>query len=120
MNPVIEIDKLPPKESECGPVREVWQEEHGAFDVAHLSVQPGRHTETHWHERHREIYIVASGSAVVSLDGEAFDAVAPGAIEIPPGRHHQLRNDGPNPIELYVLCAPAFDPADVHLEAAGG
>jgi mannose-6-phosphate isomerase-like protein (cupin superfamily) len=111
---VIVIDEVAPKPSTCGPIREFWQASDASCDLAHLIVLPNHETERHWHERLTEVYLVVRGSGILEIAGHEMRLAPRQAVMIAPGAHHQLRNPTEGELELYVLCHPQFDPADVH------
>jgi mannose-6-phosphate isomerase-like protein (cupin superfamily) len=111
---LIVIDDVAPKASTCGPIREFWQATDGSCDLANLVVIPKGETTEHWHDRLTEVYLVVRGSGVITLDGQDVPVGAREAVTISPGTRHRLRNVGDEELELYALCHPRFDPADVH------
>jgi len=67
---------------------------------------PGRGEARHFHAVARQVFYVLSGQLVIDLGG-VEQALGPGqALLIPPGRRHQVRNDGPDPTEFLVISVP--------------
>jgi mannose-6-phosphate isomerase-like protein (cupin superfamily) len=59
-----------------------------------------------------EIYFVTSGSALITLDGEAHRIGAGDTVLIPAGCSHQTHNDGSEPLVLVFLYSPPLPPRD--------
>lgn len=108
---VIAINEITPKQSTCGPIREVWTLP-GAVDYAELRMEPGARTERHLHRRLTEAYLIISGSGIIELGDQEHRVVAGQLCVIPPGTPHMLRAQEPTIVG--VICSPPFDPEDVH------
>ncbi|MDX2193715.1 MAG: cupin domain-containing protein [Gemmatimonadales bacterium] len=84
--------------------------------LAHVHAPPGARSPRHYHRVLEETYYVLEGEARV-LHGERMVTLRPGeALLIPPGTVHQLFNEGTAPLEMLVVCAPAWS-ADDSFEA---
>jgi mannose-6-phosphate isomerase-like protein (cupin superfamily) len=80
--------------------------------VAQVHAPVGAHSPRHYHRVLEETYYVLSGTARVELDGAPVTLTPGQALLIRPGMVHQLCNDGPGPLELLVVCAPAWTADD--------
>jgi mannose-6-phosphate isomerase-like protein (cupin superfamily) len=96
-------------------IAELWGvADGGASSVARARVEPGVTTERHALAGVAELYLVASGSGTVEVEGLAGGAparVEPGdLVVIPAGRAQRIRNDGETDLVFYCLCTPPFRP----------
>lgn len=83
--------------------------------LAHVDVPPGKLSPKHYHKIFEESYYILKGKARVTIDDrEVF--LSPGqTLLIMPGEVHQLFNDGPDTLELLVVCAPAWSEGDYYV-----
>lgn len=73
-----------------------------------------RDSARHYHRHTAEVYYILDGTGRMELDGDWID-VAPGqVITIRPGTRHRLVSEAG--VRTIVVCVPAFDPADEHLD----
>ncbi|MCB1340859.1 MAG: cupin domain-containing protein [Pseudooceanicola sp.] len=68
---------------------------------------PGRAETRHYHETARQLFYVLSGSLAIDLGGTLFHLNAGQALQIPPGRRHQVANDGTEAAEFLVISVPS-------------
>ena len=73
-------------------------EEGTGFKVKRITVLPGKRLSYQSHARRSERWIVASGAALVTIDGVARDAMVGGLIEVPVGVKHRVENPGAEPL----------------------
>ena len=73
-------------------------EDAATHKVKRLDLHPGRRLSYQRHERRAEHWFVVSGTAEVTLDGEAQVLTAGRAIDIPRGAAHRIANPGPDPL----------------------
>lgn len=76
-----------------------WGSEHtltrmGRFKVRHLVIVSGQSMDMESHFHHAEHWIVVSGSAEVTVDGEKRPLFENQALHIPAGCRHRLENQG--------------------------
>src|SRR5215216_813802 len=76
--------------------------------LAEETLPPGRAVTPHHHRELEEIYYIVSGRGVMSVGDEQHEVVAGDAIFVPRGHSHTLANTGDEPIQLLVVCGPAF------------
>lgn len=83
--------------------------------LAHVVVPVGKLSPKHYHKTSEESYYILKGKARVTIDNQDV-ILSPGqAFLIMPGEIHQLFNDDPEPLELLVVCAPAWTGEDFHV-----
>jgi mannose-6-phosphate isomerase-like protein (cupin superfamily) len=83
----------------------VLERARGSLRFVDLAVlEPGADIGLHTHaDDDEELYIVVSGTGVMTLDGEEFE-VGPGHVVLNrPGGTHALRNTGEEPLRLVVV-----------------
>ena len=72
-----------------------------------LTLYPGSSIGEHPHAGDEEVYFVISGSGVMVVDGEERIA-GPGSVTLTQsGSQHGLRNEGTEPLRIFVVCAKA-------------
>lgn len=82
--------------------------------VAEELLPPGAAVTRHFHETTEEVYYVLEGDGEMTV-GDETSPVGPGdAIYIPVGSVHTLRNVGPTPMRIVLVCGPAFSREDEH------
>jgi mannose-6-phosphate isomerase-like protein (cupin superfamily) len=82
-------------------VSDDWE---GPIDfVDYTVVPPGSSIGFHSHEGNDEIYLVVSGQATMSVDGQEHRVQASDVIVTPSGSAHGLRNDGKEPFVMFVV-----------------
>ena len=87
-----------------------FQEETKIHSVAHVLISPQKSSKLHVHPIAEESYYVLNGKAQVQV-GEEQSIVTPGQIVlIPPGKVHQVKNIGEEPLEFLAICVPAWEP----------
>jgi mannose-6-phosphate isomerase-like protein (cupin superfamily) len=70
-------------------------DEHVAFKVKRLTVNPGQRLSYQLHHRRAEHWVVVEGQARVTLD-DAVHLLVPGqSIDIPRGSRHRIENPAP-------------------------
>ena len=68
--------------------------DHDDCKVKRLTVDPGQRLSYQSHRRRAEHWLVVSGIARVTLDGNDVDVAPGGAIDIPTGAAHRVSNPG--------------------------
>ncbi len=99
-------------------LKELWRgAPHGS--LAHVVMAPDDTSLLHRHDRLSEVYVVLSGSGYLTIGEERVAITKDSVAVIPPGVPHKVENGPAEALVHLVICAPAFDPADVVLlEAA--
>lgn len=69
-------------------------DEGPGFKVKRLQVHPGARLSYQSHEHRGESWIVVSGIATCTVDGEVRQARAGDAVDVPQGARHRLSNHG--------------------------
>ncbi|WP_431676661.1 cupin domain-containing protein [Kitasatospora sp. KL5] len=69
-----------------------WASLNAPFEGAFSVIRPGSASPKHAHHE-GEIFIAASGSAVVESNGERRPFVAGDVVHFPPGHEHQIFNE---------------------------
>lgn len=72
------------------------------FTLAHISVPLGVTTAEDHHEV-REVWLIQSGSGLLTLDGEQARVSEGDHLYFESYRRHQLRNDGAVPVEIVSI-----------------
>ena len=78
------------------------------FNVKRLRLKTGASISLQKHEHRAEHWVVVSGVAEVTRDGETFTLTENGSIEIPQGAVHRLRNAGESPLEVIEVQIGAY------------
>lgn len=80
--------------------------------VAHVLIPPGSSTLLHSHPSTEESYYILKGKARMLLDDEEA-LLSPGQIVlIAPGQRHKIFTVGSDPLEMLVVCVPAWEPTN--------
>jgi mannose-6-phosphate isomerase-like protein (cupin superfamily) len=76
--------------------------------LAEEILPPGCAVSPHHHLNLEEIYYIVSGRGLMTVGEDAREVGAGDAVYIPRGHRHFLKNTGPEPIKLILICGPAF------------
>lgn len=83
---------------------EAWPE----FSIARTRVEPGVTTQLHALAVH-EVYVIESGSGLMSVGDDRPCAVGPGSVvTIPKHVSQRIENTGPNDLLFVCVCTPKF------------
>jgi mannose-6-phosphate isomerase-like protein (cupin superfamily) len=74
--------------------------------------EPGSQQGLHAHHESEQVYVVVRGRGLMIVDDEALEIEAGGAVLIPAGGRHAIRNVGTEPLEYISATAPPF-PAEI-------
>ena len=85
------------------------------FSVAEAVVAAGLETDTHVHEKTREIYYILEGAGTMRLDGDLLKVKKDDAILIAPGMTHNIKADEGTGIRILCICSPAYSHGDTNL-----
>jgi len=105
-------DETPAVPCPCGSAQRVLT----AADEAGVSVHfvtISATSETHYHTRLTEIYVVIAGSGWLEMDGERQPLGEGDVALIPPGTRHRAV-PGPDGLRIVNIVRPPFDPEDEH------
>ena len=80
------------------------------FNFGIIEIQPGRELEAHIHAEEDDAFYIVEGEMTFLL-GDRAERAGPGTfVLMPPGVEHGFRNDGPVPVRMLNIHAPAgFD-----------
>lgn len=94
-----------------GPIsRQFEGEAHGSgLSFFLVEAEPGRGPRLHRHP-YEEVFIVASGRATFTLDGDEVEAGPEDVVVAPPGTPHRFVNSGGEPLRLTAIhLSPRFE-----------
>ncbi len=104
---IVQLDATQPERCPCG-----WSRRAFAGDPANAAsvhvVDIEQDSQTHYHKRMTEIYLVLEGEGHMELDGELFPVKPMTAIYIRPGCRHRAIGR----LKIVNIPVPAFDAAD--------
>ena len=83
--------------------------------LAEARVPSGVTTIAHYHPKTEEIYYLLEGEGQMRIEEEWRKVVPGDAIAIPPGKVHQIRNEGPAELRFLCCCAPGYEHEDTVL-----
>jgi mannose-6-phosphate isomerase-like protein (cupin superfamily) len=99
-----EVDPVP---CPCGQTRRAFVTPDNPVASIHL-VDIKTDTETHYHKKLTEIYLVLEGEGHMELDGELYPVKPLTSILIKPGCRHRAIGQ----LKIVNIPIPTFDPAD--------
>lgn len=73
------------------------------WQVKRIAVKPGGKLSLQKHAQRAETWVVASGRAIVQIDGAEHTLAVGESAHIPKGSAHRLENPGPEPLELIEI-----------------
>lgn len=76
--------------------------------LAEETLPPGCAVTPHQHAQIEEIYYIVSGLGLMTVGDEAREVKAGDAVYIPRGHRHTLANTGSEPMNILLICGPAF------------
>ena len=83
-------------------------DEGPGYKVKRLLVAPGQSLSLQRHRQRAEHWVVLSGAATVTRDGETFRLTAKESIDIPAGARHRLQNQTAEPVEIIEVQSGAY------------
>ena len=107
---IIDRSKIGFIDDTCGKIQEVYQSPDLSVAYAIITGE----ARSHRHEVMRERYSFVNGTGTLYVGEESF-RVGPGMFaDIPLGVYHHLESDSAEePLELWVITTPGWDPKDV-------
>ena len=80
------------------------------FNFAIIEIAPGRELEAHTHREEDDAFYIVEGEMTFLFGDESASAPPGTFVLVPPGVEHAFRNDGPTPVRMLNIHAPAgFD-----------
>ena len=104
---VAQLDEIDAQRCPCGWTRRAFAGLTGGVASVHL-VDIEADSQTHYHRRMTEIYVVLEGQGELELDGTRIPVRPLSAIYIPPGVRHRAIGR----LRLLNIPVPAFDETD--------
>jgi len=86
------------------------------LSVIQERIPPGAGEISHYHDRARQLFYVLSGELRIQLGEQRFRVAMGDSLEIPPGAHHRVRNEGDADATFLVVSAPTTRGDRVDLE----
>lgn len=109
---VAAFDDIEPSPCPCGASRRAFADVENGVASVHL-VEIAADTETHWHKRMTETYVVLEGEGYVELDGERVGVRPLTAVQIRPGCRHRAVGR----LKILNFVTPPFDAEDEYTDA---
>lgn len=85
------------------------------LSLAVATLQPGKSTIEHYHEKSEEIYYILEGRGIVKVGEETSDVEKGDAILIPTGSYHKICNNGGEDLVFLCCCSPGYNNEDTKL-----
>jgi mannose-6-phosphate isomerase-like protein (cupin superfamily) len=104
---IAQLDEVPPVPCPCGQARRAFATPDNQTATLHM-VDIKTDSETHFHKKLTEIYLVLEGEGHMELDGDVVPLKPMTAIFIKPGCRHRAVGK----LRIINIPVPAFDPAD--------
>ncbi len=112
---IAQLDEVPPVPCPCGQARRAFATPDNQTATLHM-VDIKTDSETHYHKKLTEIYLVLEGEGHMELDGDVVPLKPRTAIFIKPGCRHRAVGK----LRIINLPVPAFDPADEWMDEHPG
>ena len=104
---IAQLDEVSPVPCPCGQARRAFATPDNPTATLHM-VDIKTDSETHYHKKLTEIYLVLEGEGHMELDGERVPVKPMTAVMIKPGCRHRAVGR----LRIINIPVPAFDPAD--------
>ena len=104
---IAQLDEIPPTRCPCGFARRAFASPENSVATLHL-VDIEQDSETHYHKKTSEIYLILEGEGSIELDGKIFPVKPMTAIFIKPGCRHRAIGA----LKILNIPVPAFDIED--------
>jgi mannose-6-phosphate isomerase-like protein (cupin superfamily) len=80
------------------------------FNLGIIEIAPGRLLEPHVHAGEDDAFYILEGQMTFEFSAESVAAPPGTFVLVPPGVEHAFRNEGPRPVRMLNIHAPAgFD-----------
>ena len=104
---IAHLDEIPPVPCPCGQSRRAFVTPDNPVATIHL-VDARVDTQTHYHKKLTEIYLILEGTGHMELDGVLHPVKPMSTVLIKPGCRHRILGR----IKFVNIPVPAFDPHD--------
>ena len=104
---IAQLDEIPPRRCPCGWARRAFATPENHTATLHI-VDIETDSQTHYHKKITEIYLVLEGEGQMELDGKLFPLKPMSAIFIKPGCRHRAIGK----LKIINIPIPAFDESD--------
>ena len=104
---ITQLNEIPPTRCPCGFARRAFGLPENSVATLHL-VDIEKDSQTHYHKRTTEIYLILEGEGSIELDGEVFPVRPMTAIFIKPECRHRAIGK----LKILNIPVPAFDAED--------
>ena len=104
---IAQLDELAPTRCPCGFARRAFADSPSNVASMHV-VDIEADSQTHYHKKMTEIYLVLEGEGQMELDGKLFSVKPMTAIYIRPGCRHRAIGK----LKILNIPVPAFDEKD--------
>ncbi len=82
--------------------------------LAEEILPPGASVGRHHHVLTEEVYYILEGSGMMTVGNETRAVGSGDAVFIPRGHAHTLENTGQSPMNILLVCGPAYSYDDHH------
>jgi len=104
---IAHLADIEPTPCPCGSARRAFMEDDNQIASIHL-VDIKKDSQTHYHKKLTEIYLVLEGEGQMELDGELFPLKPMTTVLIRPGCKHRAIGE----MKIVNIPIPKFDPED--------
>ncbi len=104
---IAQLDEIPPQRCPCGWARRAFATPENQTATIHV-VDIETDSQTHYHKKMTEIYLVLEGTGQMELDGRLFPIKPMSAIFIKPGCRHRAIGK----LKIINIPIPSFDESD--------
>lgn len=98
---------IEPTPCPCGTSRRAFMDDDNSVASMHL-VEIKKDSQTHYHKKLTEIYLILEGEGHMELDGELYPVKPMSTILIKPGCRHRAIGE----MKIVNVPIPKFDPED--------
>ena len=103
---IANLNDIAPTRCPCGWAKRAFAEPGNAASMHVVQIESD--SQTHYHKRMTEIYLVLEGEGQMELDGQLFPVKPMSAIYIKPGCRHRAMGK----LKILNIPVPAFDESD--------
>jgi mannose-6-phosphate isomerase-like protein (cupin superfamily) len=108
---IADLNEVEPTRCPCGWARRAFAEPDNTTATMHLT-EILEDSQTHYHKKMTEIYLVLEGEGEIELDGERYPLRPMTAVFIKPLCRHRAIGK----LKIINVPIPAFDPADEYFD----
>ena len=76
------------------------------LSIIEEQVPPGEKETRHYHALSQQFFYVLCGVAQLEVSGEVFELLPGSGMHVPPGKPHQLMNNGSEPLSFLAISQP--------------